>query len=282
MTAWERYTRHKQDHEHSVVGDLQRLPSLFSPQLNNWRDILVLLPPSYHEEPRRQYPVIYMHDGQNLFDYATSFSREWYVDEAFYRYLSAEGIESIVVGIPNTPSRIDEYSPWISKQLGGGCGDLYLDFLVQTVKPLVDEAFRTSPDREHTGLMGSSMGGLISLYGLFKRSETFGFAGAMSPSVWFANRAIVYMIQRIKVGDVPASRLYIDAGHHEMNERFNKYYLQTMRWLRDVLVEQGFVLDDTLKYLEDADGHHTEDSWARRFPEAIRFLFHDRPHHPSE
>lgn len=271
MQAWECYTQHKQPHEHSVTGELQRLPSLYSPQLDNYRDLLVLLPPSYNEQQSRRYPVLYMHDGQNLFDFATSFSREWYVDETMYRYMAAEGIEAIIVGIPNTPSRIDEYSPWISKQLGGGCGDLYLDFVVSTIKPLIDADFRTLKGRKHTGIMGSSMGGLISLYALMKRPQTFGFAGAMSPSVWFANRAIVHLIEGME--RLPDCRLYLDGGHHEMNERFNKYYLQSMRWLRDVLVDKGYKLDDALMYVEDEHGHHNEDSWARRFPEAMRFLF---------
>jgi enterochelin esterase-like enzyme len=166
--------------EHTVTGTVRILREVQSPELENVRDLLAYLPPSYGTGERR-YPVIYMHDGQNLFDQATSFGDEWRVDETMQE-VAVGGVEAIVIGVPNMgPERCEEYSPFVDPAQGGGCGDEYLDFVVRTVKPLVDADFRTLPEREHTGIVGSSMGGLISLYGFFREPGTFGFAGVMSP-----------------------------------------------------------------------------------------------------
>src|SRR5512139_2503958 len=147
-----------------IVGHVRVISDVRSPQLGNTRDIHVYLPPSYRASGRH-YPVVYMHDGQNLFDPETSFSGEWGVDETLER-LGPEGVETIVVAIPNMGgARCDEYSPWTDPRAGGGRGDAYLAFIVETLKPRIDLKFRTRREREHTGIMGSSMGGLISLYG---------------------------------------------------------------------------------------------------------------------
>src|SRR4051812_9334479 len=136
-----------------------------------------------------------MHDGQNLFDPATSFSGSWNVDVSMAE-ASLEGFDAIVVGIPNMGAdRLAEYSPFEHPELGGGRGDLYLEFLIDTVKPLIDERFMTIPDREHTGIVGSSMGGLISLYAFFRHPEVFGFAGVLSPSLWLTERATFSYIE---------------------------------------------------------------------------------------
>src|SRR5205085_774096 len=176
-------------YSHTVVGDLRVLEGVSSPQLGNRRDILVHLPFSYRQGHQR-YPVLYMHDGQNLFDEATSFCGEWEVDETMEE-LRHEGLEAIVVGIPNMgDQRCEEYSPFPNRRFRSVRGAAYLAFLVETVKPLIDHTFRTLPERDHTGIMGSSMGGLISLYAFFRHPEVFGFAGVMSPSLWFARQSI--------------------------------------------------------------------------------------------
>jgi hypothetical protein len=173
----------------NIVGHVRVLPRVRSPQLRNTRDIQVYLPPSY-KASGRHYPVIYMHDGQNLFDPELSFAGEWGVDETMER-LAPVGFEGIVVAIPNMGGeRAHEYSPWVDPRGGGGKGDAYLDFITDTLKPQIDGRFRTLRDREHTGIVGSSMGGLISLYGFLRAPGVFGFCGAMSPSLWFANRAM--------------------------------------------------------------------------------------------
>src|SRR5688572_27604222 len=174
---------------HSVVGDVRVLPQVWSEELENERDIYVYLPPSYATSGRR-YPVIYMHDGQNLFEPSLSFAGDWQVDETM-EALSRQGVEAIVAGVPNMGvRRCNEYSPF-----GDGCGDAYLAFLADTLKPLIDDVLRTLPGREHTGIVGSSMGGLISLYAAVRRPEVFGFMGALSPSLWYAGRAIFEVVR---------------------------------------------------------------------------------------
>lgn len=264
---WETYTAGEDTGEHTVVGTLLVLRELRSPQLDNARDILAYLPPSYHSSARR-YPVIYMHDGQNLFDEATSFGSEWRVDETMEE-AAAEGVEAIVVGIPNMgEQRCEEYSPWVDEQEGGGSGDDYLEFIARTVKPLVDRDFRTMPDREHTGIVGSSMGGLISLYGFFKESAVFGFAGVMSPALWFADRAVFAYVER---ASAPPGRIYLDVGTEEGDAT-----LADARRMRELLQAKDYGAADALRYLEDEGAPHTESAWAERFADVIRYLMGDR------
>src|ERR1043165_6905004 len=164
------------------------------------RDILVALPPGY-ENLNRRYPVVYMQDGQNLFDPATSHAGDWGL-AALLEAHAARGLDVIVVGIPNAgPRRGYEYTPFhdpehragggggsVSGESGGG--DRYLAFLVNTVKPLVDESFRTQPGRANTVIAGSSLGGLISLYALHRHAGTFGAAAVLSPALWLGKDAL--------------------------------------------------------------------------------------------
>jgi predicted alpha/beta superfamily hydrolase len=257
---------------HTVVGTVQVLAGVESPQLGNTRDLLVYLPPSYARGDRR-YPVIYMHDGQNLFDRATSFGEEWEVDQTL-EGASAEGLETIVVGIPNTPARLDEYSPFRDpghKQ--GGQGDAYLDFVVNTVKPIVDRDFRTRPEREATGIAGSSMGGLISLYGFFRNPETFGFAGVMSPAFWFGGHRIYDYVR-----DRPFTpgRVYLDVGTGEGKEE-----LGDTRRMKALLEEKGYRDGHDLLFYVELGGRHNERAWARRLHHALRFLLGVPPREPA-
>ncbi|MBZ0301052.1 MAG: alpha/beta hydrolase [Anaerolineae bacterium] len=262
--------------EHTVHGTVRVLPELYSPQLDNARSILVYLPSGY-EPGEDRYPVLYMHDGQNLFDAYTSFAGEWHVDETLLR-LETEGIKAIVVGIPNGGSeRVNEYSPFRDPRHGGGKGDRYLDFLADTLKPRIDADFRTLPGRDHTGLMGSSMGGLISLYGYFYRPETFGFAGAMSPAFWFAQRAIFPYTLRQRY--IPG-RIYLDAGTAEIPRRFGRILpkhvgqpvcADAQRMLA-ILSRLGFEARRELNYVEGIGAAHNETAWSQRLPNALRFL----------
>ena len=243
---------------------LEVLENVHSPELDNRRDVLVYLPPSYHGS-RRSYPVLYMHDGQNLFDPATSFAGEWGVG----RILDAaarRGLEAIVVGVPNAGARrLDEYSPFRDPGLGeGGRGAAYAAFLAGTLKTLVDGRFRTRPSRDSTIIAGSSMGGLISLYALFRHSDVFGAAGALSPSLWFAGGAIFADVARSPF--VPA-RIYLDIGTLEGAE-----HVANARRMRDLLVAKGYRLGRQLRWLESRCGRHDERSWGRRFARALPWL----------
>ena len=140
-------------HRHTVSGNIQIAQNVYSPQLDNQRDILIYLPPSYADS-QNHYPVLYMHDGYNLFDEATSYTGEWYVDETMEKLSAEEHLEAIVVGIPSMgKERLAEYSPFVDKTYGGGKGEAYLNFIVHTLKPLVDSAFRTLPNKRNTGMI---------------------------------------------------------------------------------------------------------------------------------
>ena len=153
-----------------------------------------------------------MQDGQNLADPHRAFAGTWELNRAIDT-LAERGIEALFIGVPNLGSeRVREYSPFFDGRQGGGAGDAYLAFLERTVKPLIDRRFRTRPEREATGIFGSSMGALISLYAFFRAPETFGFVGAMSPSLWFADRAILAYVER---DGTPPGRIYLDAGTAE-------------------------------------------------------------------
>ena len=255
VTNWRDYVQDKK--EHSVVGALKVLPRVWSPQLDNERDILVYLPPSYSRSDQR-YPVIYMQDGQNLFDRATSFAgEEWQVDETMEK-LSREGLEAIVVGIPHTgEGRLSEYNPFPRRW--NGQGKQYLAFVADTLKPMIDRDFRTRPGREHTGIIGSSMGGLISLYAFFRYRQVFGFAGAMSPALWFTAGRIYRYVTR---APFTPGKIYLDHGTREGSARH----------MHELLVEKGYRPGSDILYVAEEGGRHHEAAWARRLPAALRFL----------
>lgn len=275
VTAWIGYDQWKRGQPHTAVGVILVRERLWSTQLKNARPLLVYLPPSYMQQEERRYPVLYMQDGQNLFDRGTSYSSEWRVDETMQR-LSREGLEAIVVGIPNAGGqRLAEYGPFDDPYHGAGRANQYLDFLAETVKPLVDRDFRTLPGREHTGILGSSMGGLVSLYAFFHRPHLFGLAGVMSPSLWFADHAIFDFVESAPFNE---GRLYMDVGTRELGDRQgdgadrSRRYYGSVRRMKRLLVHKGYRPQHTLLVIEDKWAAHNEDAWANRLPAALRFL----------
>lgn len=236
---------------------------IWSPQLRNRRYVDVYLPDSYGTG-RRRYSVVYMQDGQNLSDPAVAFcGNTWRLDEGL-PWLAARGIEPIIVGIHNTGvERLAEYSPFEDPRLGGGEGDRYARFLIDTVKPRIDANYRTRKDRASTVVAGSSMGGLISLYAFFRRPSPFGGAAVISPSIWFGGREILPFVQRSRL---TRGRIYLDVGTKE-----GAGTLRDARTLSRVLRRKGYT-GDSLWYLE-AQGHqHREADWAWRLPQALEFL----------
>jgi isoamylase len=251
-----------------VVGNVQHLDRIEGPRSEDARDLLVYLPRSYDSDPGRRYPVIYMQDGQNLFDEHTSFGSDWRADETM-EALAPEGVEAILVGIPNAgENRIHEYSPFEDVEHGGGRGGDYLDWVIGTVKPLIDSSFRTLPDREKTGIFGSSMGGLISLYGFFEKTSAFGFVGAMSPSLWFADDAIFPYIERAPFVE---GKVYLDVGAAE-----GRSTVWNVRRLRRLLYAKGYESGHTMRYVEQKGAGHGEEWWAGRLGNAMKFLLADR------
>jgi predicted alpha/beta superfamily hydrolase len=247
----------------NIVGHVRVLPHVRSSELGNSRDVTIYLPPSYAGSGRH-YPVLYMHDGQNLFDHATSFSGEWGVDETMER-IGPLGVEAIIVAIPNMGGgRCEEYSPWVDRRAGGGRGDAYLAFIVDTLKPRIDRRFRTRREREFTGIMGSSMGGLISLYAFFRHPKVFGFVGAMSPSLWFSNYAFEAYLRGV---DRWFGRVYLDIGTAEGRT----HVAACRRVYRLLRTRCPFPRDQILMVVDQGAGH-SEAAWGARFETAIRFL----------
>jgi len=166
-------TQHSAENVH-VIDE-----AFYIPQLDRTRRIWLYRPGDY-DQSGKHYPVVYMHDGQNLFDQAIAFGEEWGVDETLNSMLA----DCIIVGIDNSDNRMTEYNFRDNEEFGKGQGREYIDFIANTLKPRIDETFRTLPGREHTLLAGSSMGGLVSLYGALYFAETFDGAGVFSPSLW--------------------------------------------------------------------------------------------------
>jgi len=259
------------------------LKNVWSPQRRNRRDVDVYLPASYRSGGPRRYPVVYMQDGQNLSDPATAFAGTWDLEATLER-LAARGLEIIVVGVHHAgEQRLEEYSPFPDRRYGGGAGESYLSFLVETLKPRIDRTFRTRAQCDDTAIFGSSMGALISLYAFFRSPSVFGRAGVMSPSVWFAQGAILDYIAAEKA---PGGRVYLDVG---MREGGNT--ARNARNLARLLVRKGFRRDtraargaspaterrtrrpvSSLRYIEDAGGGHQEAAWAHRLESALDFL----------
>lgn len=255
--------------EAGIHGDLRIWPDLELPGLGRRADVYVWLPPGYAASQQR-YPVLYLHDGHNLFLPDRSFAGSvWEVDLAMSR-LAEDGIEAIVVGIPCHPEqRGEEYTPYPHPEHGGGRADDYVTFLVDQLKPAVDAALRTRPGREHTVVAGSSLGGVISAYLWQQRPDAVGGVGLFSPAFWWpGERSLTDLEQAL--ADGLDGRVYLDVGGHEQPDApdIEAAYVadaqRVLAALRRARVPVG--------YLYDSAAHHHESAWARRFPAAAAWL----------
>lgn len=234
------------------------------PQLGRTRRIWLYLPPDYNTSDKH-YPVLYMHDGQNLFDQATAFAGEWQVDETLNQ-LHGQGKQvPIVVGIDNGgANRLAEYTPWPNSQYGGGEGALYAQFIVETLKPYIDEHYRTLPQREYTAVMGSSLGGLISFYIAHKYQDVFSRAGVFSPSFWFSDSVYGFASE---MGRNHPMKYYLMGGTQE-----SASLVAQMQAMIDTLSSIGFSAGEMhLKVVPG--GQHNEALWRSQFGEAYQWLF---------
>jgi predicted alpha/beta superfamily hydrolase len=237
------------------------------------RRVVVWLPDGYSAHGAK-YAVLYMHDGQNLFDPTLAFGgNEWKVDETLDAAAEDGSIEElIVIGVENTAQRIYEYTPTTDPTTaGGGGGDLYLQLLIDELKPQIDGMLRTLPDRAHTGVLGSSLGGLISAYAGVKRPDVYGIVGAMSPSTWWNNDVIIG-----DVGGMPASarptRVYVDSGDSgDSNDDVTNTNMLAAKYLNI-----GYTSGVDFLHVVQAGGQHNEIYWAERLPGALQFLFGPR------
>jgi enterochelin esterase-like enzyme len=236
--------------------------------LRNQRDLIVYTPPGYQQQPWRHFPVLYLHDGQNLFDGATSFipGQDWHVGQTADLAISNGEVEPlIIVGMYNTKARVREYTPTWVPRLGGGRADRYGRFLIEEVKPFIERQYRTLPGPQHTGLGGSSLGGLVSLYLGLKHGDIFGAIAALSPSIWW-NQRIMHKFAASGTFD-HRPRIWLDIGTRE-----GPRIVPDVERFRDILVEKGWQ-DEDLHYERVEGAEHNEAAWALRVAPFLRFLF---------
>jgi len=262
---------------HTLTGDIRAHRNFHSNILNNDRDVLVYLPPDYETNQKKRYPVLYLNDGQNLFDGATSFipGQEWRVDETAQKLIAARKIEPlIIVGIYNTgKDRINEYTAAEDAKFKmGGKADLYGRMLLEELKPFIDSHYRTKRSAKHTGLGGSSLGGLVSIYLALKYPAVFGRAAVVSPSVWFANKQIVRYVEALP--KKPKVRVWMDIGTKEGdNPEEAQQTVNDARLLQETLIKKGWKPGRDLNYFEAEGAKHNEGAWAARVEQILAFLF---------
>jgi len=245
-----------------VTGNVRYHKQFHSAKLGNDRDVIVWLPPDYEKENSRRYPVLYAHDGQNLFDPSTAFAGvDWAVDEAADSLIRAGKIEPIiVVGIANTPDRMNEYTTAKGRE--------YAAFIINELKPFIDANYRTLPGRDHTAVMGSSLGGLISLYVAWENPQVFGMAACLSGS-WMWDNVAAFRLIEDDTTAAPAIKIYLDHGSEGDEGRYAWIY----RTIRDTLIGRGFVLGKNLVYNFGIGDAHDESAWARRVWRPLVFFF---------
>ena len=262
---------------HTLAGDVRLQKGFHSKILDNNRDLIVYLPPGYDASPNQRYPVLYFHDGQNLFDGATSFipGQEWRLDETAQELINAGKIAPlIIVGLYNTgKARVDEYTPVPDARYKvGGKADLYGRLLVEEVKPFIDREYRTLKDAKHTGLGGSSLGGLVSLYLGLKYPNVFGRLAVVSPSVFWGDKFIVHYVEALS--GKPVERIWLDIGTKEgQNSAKQQETVTNTHLLESALLKKGWKLGKDLKYFEAQGAEHNERAWAARVGPMLEFLF---------
>ena len=268
--AFQRVLRFPNRRKETRRGTLEHIRGFHSEVLGNDRDITIYLPPGYSDRDDVRYPVLYMNDGQNLFEPERAFipGQNWRLAEAADEKIGARTTRPmIIVGIDNNDSRIDEYTPTrdVVRKAGGKADD-YARMIIEELKPVIDAGYRTLPDAPNTALGGSSLGGLATLYIGLTHPAVFGHLAVMSPSVWWDQRAIFSTLDHFVAPRRP--RIWLDFGGREGVEG-----MTDARLLRHRLRMKGWRSDDELRYFEDRRADHSERAWAKRVPDVLEFLF---------
>jgi predicted alpha/beta superfamily hydrolase len=280
-----------------IRTDLRKHPAFESVFLADARDLVVYVPPGYEQDAMRRYPVLYLHDGQNLFEGATRSpslrdgdrptlasgppdgrtafvpGQDWHVNDTAEELIKAGVIEPlIIVGVYNTGThRIDEYTPTRDRRhRAGGDAALYGRMLTEELKPFIDREYRTLVDPAHTGLGGSSLGGLATLYLGLQHPNLFGKLAVLSPSVWWDNRVILEIVRM--TNPKPRLSIWLDIGTREGDKT-----VRDARALRDELMTAGWVIGSDLVYAEIPEAGHNEAAWAARVGPFLQFLFPASP-----
>ncbi|SDC01425.1 alpha/beta hydrolase [Niabella drilacis] len=239
---------------HTASPNVRVVENFYMPQLGRSRNLRIYLPEGYNSTPQKRYPVLYLQDGQNVFDAYTAYAGEWAVDE----YLDHTKLPScIVVAIDNGGGlRLNEYEPYPVKRIPRAEGDRYAAFLVKTLKPYIDGHYRTMKEKRHTSIAGSSMGGLISLYTALKYPGVFGGIGVFSPSFWVTEKKIYEDIR--KNGAFLRAALYFYVGMQE-GDTMPEDLLKAVQELQKA---PGSRLTAVIR----SGGRHNEEAWRKEFP----------------
>ena len=233
--------------------------SIDSPELQTTKKIWIYLPENYRNS-NTKYPVLYMHDAQNLFDAKTSFVGEWNIDEK----LDSLRAPIIVVGIEHgNEKRMDELTPYPNEKYGGGSGEKYTEFIVQTLKPYIDSHYQTKTTAKSTSIMGSSLGGLISMYAVLKYPKTFGKAVIFSPSFWFSDK--IYNLAAIS--PKLDSKIYFLCGDHESDDMVND-----LKKMKTLLLENKVIASKNMETKIIKKGEHNEKLWRDGFVHSFLWL----------
>ena len=252
------FRKKKRTDTKAIIGNVEFHREIYSKILDKKRDFFVWLPPGYNLNPSKSYPVLYMHDGQNLIDPKISYAgKDWQVDETVTRLIKEYKIkEVIVVGIYNTGDRLEEYSDTEK-------GEKYLKFLIEELKAFVDSKYKTLPDPNNTAIMGSSMGGLASFLAAWKHPEVFSMAGCMSSSFYFNDDKVFKMLDEYS-GPKKHIKFYIDHGEDGL-VRGQKMFCK--------LTQMGYIIGTDLDYYFAPGAEHNESEWAKRLERPLLFFF---------
>ncbi len=235
--------------------------------LRNERSVWVYLPAGYDGVAER-YPVLYLNDGNNMFDRNSMFGG-WEADASLDQMIAAGEMRPIIaVAVSNTSGRMSEYTPTRDPDYGGGAADEYIRFLTTELKPFVDRTYRTRSEAASTGILGSSLGGLLSFHATWTRSDVFGLCGAMSPSFWWDGEQLLRSVQAFR-GTPPGGRFYLDSGDQGPSA---DGMVQTGA-MRDALFAIGYRFGVDLSHYLDRGASHNEIAWRARLPKALAFLF---------
>ena len=252
------FRKKKRTDTKAIIGNVEFHREIYSKILDKKRDFFVWLPPGYNLNPSKSYPVLYMHDGQNLIDPKISYAgKDWQVDETVTRLIKEYKIkEVIVVGIYNTGDRLEEYSDTEK-------GEKYLKFLIEELKAFVDSKYKTLPDPNNTAIMGSSMGGLASFLAAWKHPDVFSMAGCMSSSFYFNDDKVFKMLDEYS-GPKKHIKFYIDHGEDGL-VRGQKMFCK--------LTQMGYIIGTDLDYYFAPGAEHNESEWAKRLERPLIFFF---------
>ncbi len=255
--------------KHTTSAQVKIMDTAFAlPQLGRTRKIWIYLPRSY-KTTKKVYPVLYMQDGQNMFDEFTAANGEWNIDETLDSLTAKGQPESIVVAIENGPKRLNEYNPYDNERFGKGEGLAYVQFLAKTLKPYIDRNYRTRKEPSATMIAGSSIGGLISYYAMLAYPDVFGKAGIFSPSFWVAPAITAYTDS---VSSRVNGKLFFYVGGLEGNEAVEDMY--------KVMQHLGTHSGALMYSVTDPAARHNEAAWRKWFPEFYKFIMADWTNYP--